>query len=195
MANNDLPVDTILESFPIKDITKHSGEPTFQAIRDAHNQLKSNAASISDNMGGGHFGLLSLIIQPKTYETLTSSPFVKHTNPGTHPIYPTGISAKTAVKIRRQQKVNQGALHTMHNTDLELTKKIISAFNGLYLKVIEIRHVTFLGVPFLGIIQYLYNKYGTPNQVYIDDNDKKISENYDPKIPTKVLFDQIEEGI
>ena len=29
----------------------------------------------------------------------------------------------------------------MHNTDLTLTKQIISAFDGLYLKFIERRHV------------------------------------------------------
>ena len=92
MVNNGLSVDTTLDSFPIKDITKHTGEPTFQDIRDSHNQLKANAASILAYIGGGHFELLVLIIQPKTYERLMGSPFAKHTNRGTHPIYPTGIS-------------------------------------------------------------------------------------------------------
>ena len=78
MANNGISVGKILDIFPIKYITKHSVEPTFQAIRDSHNQLKSNASSILADIGGGHFGLLGLIIQPKTYETLTGSPFVKH---------------------------------------------------------------------------------------------------------------------
>ena len=96
MANNGLSVDTILDIFPIKDITKHTGEPTFQDIRDSHNQLKANAASILSDIGGGPFGLLGLIIQPKTYETLTGIPFIKHTNPGTHPSYSTGISVGKA---------------------------------------------------------------------------------------------------
>ena len=137
MANKGLSVDTILDSFPIKDITKHSGEPTFQAIREAHNQLKANAASILSDIGGGQFGLLGLTIHPKTYETLTGIPFVKHSNPGTHPIYPSGISVETAAEILRQHKVNQGEFNTMYNTDLALTKQIISAFDGLYLKGIE----------------------------------------------------------
>ena len=134
MANNGLSVDTILDSFPIKDITNHLGEPTLQAIWDSHNQLKFKSASILAEIGGGHFRLLGFIIQPKTYETLTGSPFVNHTNPGTHPIYPTGISVETAAEILRQHKVNQGAFHTMHNTNLALTKQIISFFGGLYLK-------------------------------------------------------------
>ena len=97
MANNGLSVDTILGSFPIKYIiTNNSGEPTFQVIRDAHNQLKANAASILADIDKGHFRLLGLIIQPKTYKTITGSPFVKHVNPGTHQIYPTGISVETA---------------------------------------------------------------------------------------------------
>ena len=108
MANNGLSVDTILDSFPIKDINKHSGEPTFQAIWGDHNQLKANAASILAGIGGGHFGLLGLIIKPKTYERLTGSPLVKHTNLGTHPRYPTCISVEKAAEILCQHKVNQG---------------------------------------------------------------------------------------
>ena len=106
MAINGLSVDTILDSFPIKDITNHSGEPTFQAIWDDHNQLKTNAASISANIGGGRFGLLGLIIQPKPYEKITVSLFVKHTNPGTHLSYPTGISVEKAAEILCRHKVN-----------------------------------------------------------------------------------------
>ena len=96
MATNGLSNDTTLDSFPIKGIAKHTGDETFQAIRDAHNQFKSNAASILAYIGGGHFGLLGVIIQPKTYETLTVSPFIKHTNPGTHLRYPRGIFVEKA---------------------------------------------------------------------------------------------------
>ena len=77
----------------------------------------------------------------------------------------------------------------MHSTDLDLTKQIISAFNRLYLKGIEIRHEKFLGVPSLDIIQHLYNNYVTLNQVDIDDNDKKMREHYKPTLPIEVLFD------
>ena len=195
MDNNGLSVDEILDRFPIKDITKHSGDPTFQAILYSQNQLKANAASILANIGGGHFGLFGLIIQSKTYETLTGSPFVKHTNPGTRPSYPTGILVETASEILWQHKVNQGEFHTMHNTYLVLTKQIVRAFDGLYLKVIKIRHVKFLGVPSLDIIQHLYKSYGTINQVDIDDNEKKMSKHYDSTLPIEVLFDKIEEGM
>ena len=64
----------------------------------------------------------------------------------------------------------------MHNTNLELTKQIVSDFDGLYLKVIDWRHVQFLVVPSFDIIQHLYDNYGTLNQVDIDDNEKKMRE-------------------
>ena len=113
----------------------------FQLIRDSHNQLKANADSILAYINGGHFVLLGLIIQPKKYETLPESPLVKHTNPGTHPSYPTGILVETTEEILRQHQVNQGSFHTMHNTDLALTKQNTSAFDSLYLKGIKRRHV------------------------------------------------------
>ena len=83
----------------------------------------------------------------------------------------------------------------MHNTDLVLTKKIVRAFDGLYLKIIKRRHVKFLGVPSLDIIQHLYYNYGMLNQVDIDDNGKKMRKHYDPTLPIEVLFDQIKEGM
>ena len=83
----------------------------------------------------------------------------------------------------------------MHNTNLDLTKQIISAFGGLYLKGIKIRHVKFLRVPSLDIIQHLYDNYGTLNQVDIDENEKKMSEHYDPSLTIEVLLNQIEEGM
>ena len=99
------------------------------------------------------------------------------------------------MEVLSQQKLNQGAFHTMHNTDLALTKQITSAFNGLYLEGIERRHVKFLGVPSLDIIQHLCNNYGTLNQLYIDDDDKKMNKHYNPTLLIEVLFDQIEESM
>ena len=79
----------------------------------------------------------------------------------------------------------------MHNTDLALTKKFSSAFNNLYLRGIERRHVKLLGVPFLDIIQHHYDNFGTLNQVDIDNNDKKMSKHYNPMLPIEVPFDKI----
>ena len=126
---------------------------------------------------------------------LTSSPFIKRTNPVTHLSYPTGILVETAAEIHRQHKVNQGAFHTMHNTNLALNKQIISAFDGPYLKGMKRRYEKFLVVPSLDIIQHFYDNYDTLNQVDIDNNDKKMSESYYPKLSIEVLFDKIEEGM
>ena len=75
----------------------------------------------------------------------------------------------------------------MYNTEPALNKQTISAFESLYLKGIKRRHVKFLGVLSLNIIQHLYKNYGTLNQVGIDDNDKKMSEYYNPTLPIEVL--------
>ena len=83
----------------------------------------------------------------------------------------------------------------MHNIDLVLTKQIMSDFNVLYPKGIERRYVKFLGLPSLHIIQHLYDNNDTLNQVDIDHNENKMSEHYNPTLPIKVLFDEIEEGM
>ena len=76
-----------------------------------------------------------------------------------------------------------------------MTNQIISDFDGLYLKGVDWRQVKFIGVPSLNIIQYIYDTYVTLNQVYIDENGKKMRDYYDATLPIEVLFDQIVEGM
>ena len=45
-------VDATLEGFPTPSLPKHSAKPDYAAIKDSHQLLTANAASIECNLSG-----------------------------------------------------------------------------------------------------------------------------------------------
>ena len=86
-------VKTILEGFTFLSITRQPGLLTYSVINDAHQMFKSNATFIQSKLGGGDHGLLGLVLQAATYQTLTSVAFAAPVNPSpfsTIPVVATG---------------------------------------------------------------------------------------------------------
>ena len=46
-------VDATVEGFPTPSLPKHSGKPYYAAIKETHQILTANAASVECNLGGG----------------------------------------------------------------------------------------------------------------------------------------------
>ena len=55
-------LDSIIANFPHPELATIPGEPTFQLIAEAHQQLNANEASVHSNIGGGAFGHLGLTL-------------------------------------------------------------------------------------------------------------------------------------
>lgn len=76
-------VDKVLESFPIQQITPIVGEPNYETINELARNLKTNAASIVSERGGGILGHLALVVPPAAYLTMSNgAPFDIPANPG-----------------------------------------------------------------------------------------------------------------
>jgi hypothetical protein len=50
--------------FPMKDLTRIIGIPTYETLHVMHLELKTNSTSVHSNLGGGQFGHLGLVISP-----------------------------------------------------------------------------------------------------------------------------------
>ena len=68
------------------------------------NQNKSNAVSIFSNLGGGTHGLLGLVVDSATYQSLAEIPFAKPPNPVAVPTIHIGSSDPIIVQIERAHK-------------------------------------------------------------------------------------------
>ena len=75
-------VDATVEGFPIPSLPKHSGNPDYTIIKETHQLLTSNAASIEYNIGGVQNVYLSLILPPNQYARISGTAFVLPPEPG-----------------------------------------------------------------------------------------------------------------
>ena len=75
-------VDATVEGFPTPLLPKHPGKPDYAAIRETHQLLTANAASVECNLGGGHNGYLGLILPPDQYACVSGTAFILPPKPG-----------------------------------------------------------------------------------------------------------------
>ena len=69
-------VDATVEGFPTPSLPKHPGKPEYAAIKDTHQLLTANTASVECDLRGGQNSYLGLILPPEQYEQVSGSAFV-----------------------------------------------------------------------------------------------------------------------
>eukprot|EP00957_Ditylum_brightwellii_P078042 5932375-Ditylum_brightwellii.AAC.2 len=75
----------VMEHFPVKEIPRHTGMPSWDSIWEIRLHLNANAASIPSDLGGGQHGHLGLTISVTEHQTLTGHAFTRPANPGVTP--------------------------------------------------------------------------------------------------------------
>ena len=78
-------VDATVEGLPTPSLSKHSGNPDYAAIKEAHQLLTVNTVSIEYDLGGGQNGYIGLILPPEQYSRVSGTAFVLPTDPGRRP--------------------------------------------------------------------------------------------------------------
>ena len=87
-------VEDVTNAFPTA-VTKITGEPNYESLKNLKDELKANAASIPTTLCGGTHGYLGLILSPAAYATIAATQFIEPIYPGQHPNVPAGTSAPT----------------------------------------------------------------------------------------------------
>ena len=75
-------VDATVEGLLIPSLPKHSGKPDYTAIKETHQLLTLNEASIEYNLGRGQNGYLGLILPPDQYARFSGTAFILPPKPG-----------------------------------------------------------------------------------------------------------------
>jgi hypothetical protein len=94
MSGTFVPTKEVILFTFTNGITKSEGEPDNKQLRDLKSRLKSNAAKIPSNQGGGNHGHLGLILTDASYATIARGyPFDITANPGPLSVIPDGSTA------------------------------------------------------------------------------------------------------
>ena len=82
-------VGSTVEGFHTPSLSKHAGKPDYATIKEIHQLLTANLASVESNLGEGQNGYLRLTLPPKQYYRISGTDFVRPTNPGRTATVPT----------------------------------------------------------------------------------------------------------
>ena len=193
MTSSVPSVKDITNTFPTP-ITKITGEPNYESLKNLKDQLKANAASIPTTLGGGNHGYLGLILSPATYATIAANQFIEPIYPGQHPNVPAGTNAANTSTIVCRHTEDLCQWREFKNVNTALKNQLLSALDDIYVHALKDRHVGYMNQSICTILAHLLNNYGNITPLEFEDNNTKMHATWDPNSPFDCLIKQIEDG-
>ena len=179
--------------FEQKIITKIHGEPSYDAIKRLHNELKANAGRVPSNLGGGMHGHLALVLSPTQYAMISNTPFVRPAHPGPF-FYPPGTSDINIRLLRDNHAEATRVFREVVGVDNALRAQIVEAVEPQFLTALRNRQTNAINLPTHQILQFLYDEYGRVTPQMLQDQETKLKNMaFDPTQPIDSLFTAIEE--
>ena len=186
-------VEDVTNAFPTA-VTKITGEPNYESLKNLKDELKANAASIPTTLGGGTHGYLGLILSPAAYATIAATQFIEPIYPGQHPNVPAGTSAANTSTIVRRHTEDLRQWREFKNVNTALKNQLLSALDDIYICALKDCHVGYMNQSIRAILQHLFDNYGNITPLELEDNDTKMRATWDPNSPFDCLVKQIEDG-
>ena len=146
-------VEDVTNAFPTS-ITKITGEPNYESLKNLKDELKANAASIPTTLGGGTHGYLGLILSPAAYATIAATQFIEPIYPGQHPNVPPGTSAANTSTIVRRHTEDLRQWREFKNVNTALKNQLLSALDDIYIRALKDRHVGYMNQSIRAILQH-----------------------------------------
>ena len=181
------------DAFPIPDLTRIIGIPTFETLHQLANELKQNASSVYSNLGGGAHGHLGLLLSPQMYALISNVPYNRPAHPG-RLIIPANATRHAAALQERTWKEELRVFHEVRGVEQALIGQIVNAVEETYLLSVKNRTTGQYTGNVGDIVRHLQGRYGkiTPGQ--LQEFDLEISQmTYDPSNPIEQVFNRIED--
>ena len=190
-----LVLEKIVESFPHPTVSPIVGQPSYETIVELQLKLNTKAASIYSHLCNGRLGLLLLTVKPAVYNTQSTVTFDPPTNPGQNSTIPTGSTGLQIVDIIRRKKDQFDKFQTYQQTDQTLKTILIASIDEVYIRLLRGKYIGYANVTTLQMLTHLYISYARISQFNLEENDKRLKQQWDTNQPFKVLIDQIEDAI
>jgi hypothetical protein len=186
-------VDTIYNSFNDK-ATKIDGTPNIDTLRALRSQLKSNAANIQSNLGGGNHGDLGLILSEEAYALAApGTPYTRPSNPGQLPQFPGAPTGPQIAAIERLHQVQLFEFNRYKNVESALKRFLIHSVDDIFIHALHQQHIGYANRTTQELLDHMFASYG---RVHPDDlvaNTKRMQSPWDPNTPFEQLAKQIDD--
>ena len=186
-------VDTIYNAFNDKAI-KIDGTPNIDTLRALRAQLKTNAASIQSNLGGGHHSDLGLILSNTAYALAAPGhPYTRPSNPGQLPQFPGTPTGPQIAAIERLHRVELYEFNRYKNVESALKRFLIHSVDDIFIHALHQQHIGYANRTTRELLEHMFKSYG---RVHADDfvaNTKRMQAPWDPNTPFEQLAKQIDD--
>ena len=183
-------VDTYFEN---SVLTKIHGEPTFVTLKAIKNELKSNACSVTSDLGGGAHGHLGLVLTPTEYATISAVPYVRPVHPGNLNI-PAGTAQHEATRLRAEQKELIRVFRETVDVEKALIKQVVAAVEPKYLEPLRNAVTNAIMVPLHDVLAHLFDRYGQVSAETLAELETKVKDKqYNLAEPLVTIYTEIEE--
>jgi hypothetical protein len=180
-------VEDVMVSFPHPILPTVQGEPDYQTIHATRKFLQANSRAIDTHLGGGTLGHLGLIISDASYAMIDPT-----TNaPGRAPATTDGTSAQISA-ARHIWEEDVQTYRTCTSVQQALKKQIISAFEPMYLDILNDNMVGYANISARCVLDQLFETYGNITAFDLEINFEHMRQAWDPQQSVETLFKQIQ---
>lgn len=179
--------------FENPELTRITGEPSFDSLHTLLNELKANAMSVHSNLGGGAHGHLGLVIPPNAYALVSNTPFDRPVHPGVLNI-PANATGHVIKALSTAHKKELRVFHEVRGVERALIQQLVVAIEPQYIVALRNRTTGQFTGTIQQIIQALRTTYGNiapaALQKLEDDVKTKV---FDVVTPIDTIYHKIED--
>jgi hypothetical protein len=179
--------------FEYPELDTISGEPNADSLIKLKKQLKSNASSVSSNLGDGLHGHLGLVLNPLDYALVSPVPFVAPVHPGSL-VIPQGTTTVMATALRDQHAEAVRLFREYNGVEKALKQQIRKAVDQSYLLAIHDRTSNSLSGTVHTILDYLQVTYGKVSDGMLEEKEYQFKGlGYQAHMPVDIVFNAVED--
>ena len=145
-------VDTYFE-FP--SLTRIHGEPNYDSLKIVKDELRSNATSVTSDLGGGAYGHLGLVLTNVEYQVVSPTAYNRPNHPGPL-IIPIGTAQHEATRLREEHKTSIRLFRETIDVEKALIKQLVAAIEPKYLKSLRNDHTNAIDVSISAVLTHLF---------------------------------------
>ena len=132
MTTHLTQVDYIATCFHRKKLTKVHDIPTYVILKRIKNELKTNAAKVPTDLGGGQHGHLGLVVTLAEYAAISGTPYDRPAHPGA--VLPLGPTQWETTMLRETYRGNLRLHRETQMVEQALLQQLTEALPENYFK-------------------------------------------------------------
>ncbi len=179
--------------FEFPDLDRISGEPNADSLIKLKKQLKSNASSVTSNLGDGLHGHLGLVLNPVEYSLVSQVPFNAPVHPGPL-VIAQGTTAAMATAARDTHTEEVRIFREYHGVEKALKQQLRKAIDESYLLALHDRTSNTLSGTVHSILDHLSLTYGKVSNAMLEQKEDLFKRlGYQASMPVDVVFNAVED--